>query len=178
MFVLWVFFRLAMHVARQAGAGGGVLERLWPLLGWLDPVALAPVLWVLAKEVLDWRPECRGRFAYLASVTSIYAVQLLAIRSEQSGLMWAVFLAGAVFHAAEYLAIVSWTVGRKSTGVWRHLAPRLGLVMVAFMTVLGFAHYLIESRWMYAWMLVTLLVSLLHYGYDGIIWKSRPKPKT
>jgi hypothetical protein len=176
MFVLWVFVRLALYVARLKGAGGDALETLWPALEWLDPVALAPVLWVLIKEVLDWRPQCRGRLAYLVSVTAIYAVQLLAIRAGQRNLMYAVFLAGAVFHAAEYLAIVSWSVRRKTAGIWGYLAPRLGLVVVAFMAVMGCAHYLIEARFLYAWMLVTLLVSLLHYGYDGIIWKSRPKP--
>lgn len=175
MFVLWVFFRLALYVARSRSA---TLEQLWPWLDWIDPIALVPVLWVLWREVIDWRPECRGRFAYLASVTAIYAVQLLAIRTGQTGLMKALFLAGAVFHAAEYLAIVSWSVRRKTAGVWRYLVPRLGLVVVAFMVVLGLANILIESRYLYAWTLVTLLVSLLHYAYDGIIWKARPKPKT
>jgi hypothetical protein len=38
-------------------------------------------------------------------------------------------------------------------------------------------NYLLARQSYSAWSLVTLLVSLLHYGYDGMIWKSRPATK-
>jgi hypothetical protein len=42
--------------------------------------------------------------------------------------------------------------------------------------VLGLAAYLVSSQWAYTWALATLLVSLLHYAYDGMIWRARPAP--
>jgi hypothetical protein len=69
-------------------------------------------------------------------------------------------------------------VRKKSTGIWRYQLARTGLCLIVFMAVIGVANLLLNRQSAYAWALVTLLVSLLHYGYDGIIWKSRPpKPK-
>ena len=36
------------------------------------------------------------------------------------------------------------------------------------------SNWLIAWQSLYVWTLITLLVSLLHYGYDGIIWRAKP----
>jgi hypothetical protein len=145
-------------------------------LDWVDPFAVLPILWLLARELTAFRPQCLGRVTYLVNVAAIYIAQLWAVRRGDDRWMSALFLAGAVFHATEYLAIVSWSVRRKSTGVWRYLVPRYSLSLLVFMTVLMVTNVMLAAHSLYAWALVTLFVSLFHYGFDGIIWKSRPAP--
>ena len=175
--VLWLFFRLAMFRGQnQPDFAAWSLPGVLPWLDWIDPIVLIGPLVVFARE-LSRKPLAPGRLTYLGSVIALYFSQLVAIRMQQTALMAALFLSGAIFHAVEYLSIVSWSVRKKSTGIWRHFVPRLGLTMLVFMLVLTVSNYLLASQSLYAWTLITLLVSLLHYGYDGIIWKSRPAQK-
>lgn len=177
LLVLWVFFRLAMFRGQhQPEFAAFSLPTLLPLLDWFDPFALVGMIIVLGKELLR-KPIVHSRLLYMGSVTTLYVAQLAAIRLGSSLWMTALFLGGAVFHAVEYLTVVSWSVRKKNTGVWRHLAPRLAVSMLVFMVVLMVTNYLLARQSYYVWSLVTLLVSLLHYGYDGMIWKSRPAVK-
>lgn len=179
LLILWVFFRLAMYRGQhQPEFSAFSLPALAPMLDWLDPIAFAGIVVVLGKELMR-KPFAWSRVLYIGSVTTLYVAQIIAIRLGSGSWMTALFLAAAVFHAVEYLAIVSWSVRKKNTGVWKHLVPRLGVSMLVFMTVLMVSNYLLARQSYYLWSLVTLLVSLLHYGYDGMIWKSRPaaKPK-
>lgn len=86
----------------------------------------------------------------------------------------------ALFHATEYLAIVSWSVrmkhGRNGRGVFGHLVPRWVLALTTFMVVLALSAWLFDTRYHNLWAVVTIAVSYLHYAYDGIIWKVRKKP--
>ena len=113
---------------------------------------------------------------YLGSVVGIYSAQLLAIRLGSIPWMVAFFFAGAVFHAVEYLAICNWAVQKRTTGIWQYQISRTGLALLVFMGILGLANWFVNEQSVYAWQLMTLLVSLLHYGYDGIIWKAKPAP--
>jgi hypothetical protein len=172
--VLWVFFRLAMYLALHGPYGAGVAF-LEPILPWLDPLALLPAAWLLVREWGAFTPAARGRVLYVTSVVAIYTGQLAAIRLENEAWMRALFLAGAIFHAVEYLAVCSWAVQKKTTGIWRYQITRTGLGVLVFMAVLGIGNAFIAAQSAYVWALVTLLVSLLHYSYDGIIWKARPR---
>jgi hypothetical protein len=174
--VLWVFFRLAVCLAASSAYGQGV-RWLGPWLEWIDPVVMILPIILLVREIRAYRPECRGRLLYMASVIALYGAQLVAIRMENGLAMRALFLAGAVFHAVEYLAICNWSVQKKTTGVWRHQLTRTGVAMLVFMGVLGITNWVIALHSQYLWALVTLLVSLLHYAYDGIIWRARPAVK-
>jgi len=177
LLVLWVFFRLAMYRGQhQPEFSAFSLPTVMPFLDWFDPFAVAGIAVVLGKELFR-RPFAHGRVLYLGNMTVLYVLQLVAIRLQAGTWMTALFLGGAVFHAVEYLAIVSWSVRKKTTGIWRHLAPRLGVSMLVFMAVLMISNYLLARQSFYVWSLITLLVSLLHYGYDGMIWKSRPAAK-
>jgi hypothetical protein len=171
--VLWVFFRLAIHIAATTQYGDNV-RWLTPWLGWVDPFALVLPAVLLFREVTVFRPQCLGRLLYMGSVIALYTAQLLAIRLENGPWMMAFFFAGAIFHAVEYLAICNWAVQKRTTGIWHYQITRTGLAVLVFMALLGAVNYFVNAQSVYAWQLVTLLVSLLHYAYDGIIWRAKP----
>ena len=173
--VLWVFLRFAVHVGSNSPFGDNV-SWLGPWLHWLDPVAIIPAAILVFREVRAFRMQCVGRLVYISSVITLYVAQLVAIRFDDLPMMKALFFAGAIFHAVEYLAICNWSVQKRTTGIWQHQISRTGIALVAFMLVLGGVGYLVTEKSLYAWQLITLLVSLLHYAYDGIIWKAKPAP--
>ena len=173
--VLWVFFRLAIHIGTTTQYGENV-SWLTPWLQWIDPFVVIPAAVLLIREFTAFRPQCLGRVFYIGSVIALYSAQLLAIRLENGPWMMAFFFAGAIFHAVEYLAICNWAVQKRTTGIWHYQVTRTGLAVVVFMALLGAANYFVNVQSVYAWQLVTLLVSLLHYAYDGIIWKAKPAP--
>jgi len=173
LLILWAFLRQAVYVSQSREVFQQVLGNL-PALGWLDPIVMTPAVIVLLKELRDFRSDGRGRLAYLASVICLYVGQLLAIRSQNQAWMQALFFGTAIFHSTEYLAIVNWSVQKRTTGIWQYQITRTGLAVLVFMAILGITNYAMASTWAYGWALLTLLVSLLHYGYDGMIWKARP----
>jgi hypothetical protein len=173
--VLWVFFRFAVHMAALSPYAASV-EWLGPWLPWIDPFMVAPVAILLFREAVAYRPQCLGRLLYIISVIAIYTAQLIAIRLQNLEWMIGFFFAGAIFHATEYLAICNWSVQKRTTGIWNYQITRTGLALVVFMAILGAANYFVNAQSIYAWQLITLLVSLLHYGFDGMIWRAKPAP--
>jgi len=170
---LWVFIRLAIHIGASTGYGES-LAWLRPWLGVIDPLALAPIAILLVREIVAFRPQCLARLLYIGSVVALYSAQLIAIRLENNAWMMGFFFAGAIFHAVEYLAICNWAVQKRTTGIWRYQLTRTGIALVVFMALLGAVNWLVNEQSVYAWQLMTLLVSLLHYAYDGIIWRAKP----
>jgi len=180
LIALWFFLRLAITalVLHSPMVKGTNIAEILGYVGWLDPLFAAPAVWLLISEIRAYRAGCQGRLAYIASVVVHYSLLLALLELKSPGWLEAAFLANAVFHATEYLAIVSWSVQKKSAGVWAYLVPRWGLTLVGFCVALGAASMLLAAHSMYAWALITYLVSYLHYAYDGIIWKApRPAPK-
>jgi len=175
--VIWAFIRLAAVVALRRETPFAGLSGVLSHLTWLDPVFAGPAVWLLFQEIRAYAPERFGRLAYIGSVVAIYVAQMVALNLGYDKVTMALFLAGAVFHALEYLAICGWAMAKKRSGVWNYLAPRAALFVLVFAAVLGITHITIERQSVYTWTLITLLVSLLHYGYDGMIWKSRPAAK-
>jgi hypothetical protein len=174
--VLWVFLRVALYVAAHGPYADNVAF-ITPYLPWLDPVALIPAMILLVREWRACWPGSSGRVFYITSVVVHYTAQLAGLWIGDAALIQGLFLASAVFHAVEYLAICGWSVQKKTTGIWRYQITRTGVAVLAFMTVLGVVNLAIAAQSAYVWALITLLVSLLHYAYDGIIWKARPKPQ-
>ncbi len=170
--VLWVFFRLAIHIGTTTPYGANVAW-ITPWLQWIDPFVLIPAAVLLIREFTAFRAACLGRVLYIGSVIAIYTAQLLAIRLENRPWMMAFFFAGAIFHAVEYLAVCNWSVQKRTTGIWHYQVTRTGLAVFVFMALLGAANFFVNAQSVYAWQLITLLVSLLHYAYDGIIWKAK-----
>jgi hypothetical protein len=180
LLALWFFLRLAIAllVVHSPFVKDTELAAVLGYVGWLDPLFAAPAVWLLITEIRAYRAGCQGRLAYIASVVVHYSSLLALLELRSPGWLEAAFLANAIFHATEYLAIVSWSVQKKSAGVWAYLVPRWGLTLVGFCVALGAASMLVAAHSIYAWALITYLVSYLHYAYDGIIWKApRPAPK-
>ncbi|MBI1830132.1 MAG: hypothetical protein HYR84_01620 [Planctomycetes bacterium] len=159
--VLWVFFRLAIHIGTTTAYGDNV-RWLTPWLGWIDPLALIPAGVLVFREVASFQPQHLGRALYIGSVLALYLAQLLAIRLESGPWMMAFFFAGAVFHAVEYLAVCNWSVQKRTTGIWHYQITRTGLALVVFMALLGAVNYFVNAQSVYVW--------------HGIIWKAKPAP--
>ena len=125
-----------------------------------------------------------GKFAYLLSLCSLYAGFLTAL--SRGRVEWVVVFAaaGSLFHAVEYLAVVTHYARRRETvggdGPFRIVARYWLLFLGAYVLVLGSA-----GVWLAdpahgvapAWAAVNLWAAFVHYAYDGMIWKLR-RPET
>lgn len=139
----------------------------------IPAVLIARELWVARREAL-------GRIVYLVSVCAIYLALMWATHTRRANLVLMLATASALFHATEYLAVVTWAVRRGQdknsfAGAMAYLAPRWGLSLAAFAVVLGLAGWMADQHVMQAWLLVNVVVAFLHYTYDGMIWKVRRK---
>lgn len=85
------------------------------------------------------------------------------------------------FHALQYFGIIWWSENKNLTKVSRLSNVRIGnvgvgrsLVWLAFVGIAFGYGYLVETiegvKWFYA---VTLVVSIMHFWYDGFIWSVR-----
>ena len=132
---------------------------------------------LLAKELRRYRPAAFGRVVYLANVCLLYGSIITAVHLEIDGrIVLGLLVATSVFHATEYLAIVSWSVWKKHGGtpgtLLGHLVPRWAFAMLTFIVVLAVTGWMLD-RHLQLWVLATIFVSYLHYAYDGMIWKIR-----
>ncbi len=170
-------------IARVAAWSTGWLED-YPhglsLVRALDLAALAVPGALLGLELLD-RPLRPGKLTYLASVCGLYSALLLALRGGHATLALALAAASAVFHAVEYLALVTHYAWRRrqtgSDGLFRAVAVRWLTALAAFAVGLGVSAWLINRHAAALWAGLTIWASLLHYAYDGMIWKLR-RPET
>src|SRR5262249_36145458 len=127
-----------------------------------------------------------GRLTYLLSVCSIYSLLLGSVHayhvtdSETAAeLVMSLAAAVSVFHSSEYFAVVSWAATRKRNprGVLGYLAPRWLAALAVFLVGFAVTALLMDTWAAGLWLVINLLVSFLHYAYDGIIWKARkPAP--
>ncbi|MGE0756887.1 MAG: hypothetical protein AB7O38_07700 [Pirellulaceae bacterium] len=173
-FVLYVVFRVAgttWHLPE--------LERILHLADWW---VLTIPLYLLAGDLVRTRGVASGQTLYLISVVALYASLLGSAHYARPALLLSLATASALFHAIEYLALVSWTVRdrRQSIGVrmgWLgQLVPHWLFAVGLFVVVLGAGGWLLEQRWMKLWLTHNVVAALLHYAYDGMIWrKSRTK---
>ncbi len=173
----------------------------WALRGFLLYVILRVVSatwtgtgWTAALSVVDWFAACvpvaiviaallqrRGpgwaRIVYLSSVCALYLCLLAAVHERRLGLMLALATASALFHAIEYLALVSWSVTQRhakqagAMGVLGHLAPRWGIALVIFVVILGVGAWVMDQWFLDVWLFLNVIVAYLHYAYDGLIWR-------
>lgn len=197
--------------ARKVGGGSAWLER-WGLRGfvtyaavraaawatgelhaepaaraWLlaaDLVALALPVALLVSNLLGARHDRVGKLVYLTSVCSLYSALVLSLRAGRPDLVLALVASGSLFHAIEYLAVVSYYARRResvgSDGAFRVLARHWVLFLALYVLLLGCA-----GAWMarpeggtaVLWQGLNLWASFVHYSFDGMIWKLR-RPAT
>lgn len=150
-------------------------------LVWFDRLWLAFGGLLVAVELID-RPTVRpGKVIYLASVVGLYGSLLWAISQQRTDLVTRLTVAAALFHAVEYLAIVTSYAWRRQTqgsaGLFRAMANRWMIVLVLYVALLGLIAQFAETSWRELWAGLNLWAAFLHYAFDGMIWKLR-KPAT
>lgn len=169
---------LCFVILRVAG-GTWPSDSLDEWLGAADWVFLLIPCGLILRELKSWRPASVGRIAYLVSVMTLYVALLMSVHFQQPRYVLALATASAMFHATEYLAIVSWAVQRKHgghpdpVGVFGYLAPRWGLALGIFITILGLGSWLASQHLIETWSLLNVIAAYLHYAYDGMIWRLR-----
>jgi hypothetical protein len=158
-----------------------------PSLSWLPTADLAvlaiPAVLILAN-LFGMTRDRGGKLAYLGSVCLLYSGLILAVWSGRSGLVLALAAAGSLFHAIEYLAVVTHYAHRRRTvgtdGLFRTLAEYWLLFLACYVLVIGSVGAMMahpESGLVVAWQGLNLWASFVHYVYDGMIWKLR-RPAT
>jgi hypothetical protein len=121
-----------------------------------------------------------GRITYLLSVSCLYLSLLWAVHTHRPGLVLTLATASALFHAIEYLALVTWSVRARHTaladkmGLMGYLVPRWGIALAVFILILGAGGWFMDTRFIEVWLLINVIVAFLHYAYDGLIWRRRP----
>jgi hypothetical protein len=152
----------------------------------LDFTMLLLPLGVLAADARRWGIASRGRGVYLASLTLLYGTLLVAIHFQQSAVIFGCAIAITLVHSTEYLTIVTWAVPRNrglaSTRIFAQIIPRWTTMLLGFMAFFAVTSWILQQsyvdrRWLGFWVWVNLTVSLLHYAYDGMIWKRPRKPQ-
>jgi hypothetical protein len=163
-----------------------------PQLAPLDfVVLLLPVglllheIWGLIAATPSSPRSALGRLIYLVSVCSLYATLLMALHFGHAALIFGCTIAATLMHSSEYLAVVSWAVPKNrslsQSAVFARILPRWTLALLAFMAFFAVTSCVLQQsfvdpRWLAGWVWLNFNVSLLHYAYDGMIWK-RPKAK-
>ncbi len=172
VFLLYVTFRVASATWSDAG---------WEeYLRACDWIAMIVPLWLVARDLSQPRANSLGRITYLISVSCLYLGLLWAVRERRLGLVLSLATASALFHAIEYLSLVSWSVRQRHAvmgsrmGFLGYLAPRWGIALAVFVLVLGAGGWLMDQRFIEVWLGINVVVAFLHYAYDGLIWRRRP----
>jgi hypothetical protein len=83
-----------------------------------------------------------------------------------------------LFHAVQYFALVWWVEGGTLVGLFRlGRVPGARLVALALLVVLALGYGLWATAFATpgVWLNATLVVSIMHFWYDGFIWSVRQK---
>src|SRR5262249_35453595 len=128
-------------------------------------------------EVIRFRPARAAGLCYSSSVCFLYGLLLWSIAHEIGALVLSLTVAASVFHAVEYLGLVSFYAHQRrskgSASLFRMLARQWSLLMVVYLIAIGFGGYAISHHWAELWLGANLWAALVHYAYDGMIWKLR-----
>ncbi|MDY3553347.1 hypothetical protein R5W24_002448 [Gemmata sp. JC717] len=196
---------------RKVGGGSEFLER-WGLrafvvyaalraaewaAGWLETDSAARAFFAVSDFAILTLPAAllltnvagasrarAGKLAYLTSVCVLYTVFILSLHFGWTGLIVACAAAGSMFHAVEYLAVVTHYARRResvgSPGRFRTLARYWVLFLATYALVLGSTGVWLsrpDSGLAVLWQGLNLWAAFVHYAFDGMIWKLR-RPDT
>lgn len=150
----------------------------------LDWIVLAIPVSMVATNLIGWQRERLPKFIYLTSVVVLYAGYLLASHFKLPRYVLCFATAAALFHAVEYLAIVSHYAKRResigSDGLMRKIASHWMLVLSVFVLTLGTLGVWASAPshgYETLWQGANLWAAFTHYAFDGVIWKLR-RPDT
>jgi len=162
-----------------------IVSATWSEAAWTETLAMfdwfaiiVPV-GLVAWASVQWRTLSAGRVLYLVSMLGLYSTLLWAVHQRRLGLVLILTTASALFHAVEYLALVSWSVQQRheklggQMGALGHLVPRWGIALAVFVVVLGAGAWFMDQRFVEVWLLLNVMAAFLHYAYDGLIWRRR-----
>jgi hypothetical protein len=174
--VVYVALRLASWTTgwtEDAPAAADVL-RITDLLILALPVSL------ILRELVHWSNRHIAKLCYLLSVSLLYMGLLWSLNVGNKSLILILTAGSAVFHAVEYLAIVTHYALRRraqgSAGFFQALALRWGGTIAMFIVVWGTWGFVMENggdALAQLWVGMNLWAAALHYAYDGMIWKLR-----
>jgi hypothetical protein len=186
---LWIekhglrFFVLYIAI-RTANWFSGMLHshsQFQNILDVLDGVAFLVPITLLACQLPDLSRRHLGKLAYVLSTCCVYSGLLLALRAEHERLVMSFSIGSAIFHATEYLAIITHYAWRRrevgSAGAFRSMAIHWSWILATFVLIAGLMGLIIEPISSTLWIGMNLWGSFLHYAYDGLIWKLR-RPAT
>lgn len=139
--------------------------------------ALVLPVGLLAADACQPQARAWGKMAYLLSVCTLYVSLLWSVHTTQPRAVLALTTASALFHATEYLALISWSVRQRASnrgtdlGWLNWFAGRWTIAMLIYVSILGIGGWFIEQQWLDVWLLLNVMAAYLHYAYDGLIWR-------
>ena len=175
-FEKWVMRGMLLYVILRVAGATWPYARVEQVLAAVDWVAMGAAGWLLVREVTLPRRFLPRRL-YLLSMLGLYVALLLAVHYRQPAMVLSLATASAVFHATEYLALVTWSVREREgalpggRGLLSYLAGRWAVVLVMFLVVLGAGGWLLQQHLLKPWLTLNVIVAFLHYAYDGLIWR-------
>ncbi len=173
----WAMRFLVVYAALRIAGWSWPYATLDNWLGRADWWILAIPCGLVVREVAGSLRLHPGRLAYLGSVCLLYSAMVLAVHFRRLDLVLMLATASALFHATEYLTIVSWRVknrwGGNRADILGWLVPRWGLTLMLFAGVLGWLSWQLTAQTLKLWLLLNVMVAFMHYTYDGLIWKRK-----
>jgi len=176
----WALRLFILYVIIRVAGATWFMPTVEQFLAISDWFAITIPLGLLASNTVRARPGSQGQLIYLISMSVLYLSLLWAVHTRRPALILSLATASALFHAIEYLALVSWSVRSRRTvaggqlDLLSYLAPRWLVAMGVFLLVLGAGGWLLDQHQMRLWLTINVIVAFLHYAYDGMIWKQRP----
>lgn len=178
-------FFVTYAVLRTAGWTTGWLQTSdssRDLLRTVDLLAMV-VPAVLALTALCGATRARAaKTLYTLSVCTLYGGLILSLSSGASAWVVPLATASGLFHATEYLAVVTQYAWRRrvvgGASAFRRLAGVWVPFLAIYLAVLGSMGVWMEGGPAFEfWLGLNLWAALVHYAYDGMIWKLR-RPET
>ncbi len=177
----WLFRLFILYVIARVAGWSWQYEQLTQLAHSCDLWMLLIPAAVLGLQCERGLKRSWSGLIYTASVLSLFSAMLLAVHFDAKQMVLQLALASALFHAVEYLAIVSWSMNSGKTASRRDLFGHVGSrwlgYLVVFVVLLGASAWMLEQGAFKLWAAINLMAAFLHYSFDGIIWK-KPRRRT